>query len=876
MPAASCIPATSRSRAAPAPLLRLACLLSLSYALAGCITSARSLVAVQPLDLHEGYREYSDSLLSSGQLSLVTRQALNLVPEAGAAVDTSAQLQALGASERIDPATRAFARSELALRAAQALDGHEPVLSRQYYLIAARESARLLFPDGKLIHIDPFDRKYRLASGFYSLAAGRYFLLLMSSGRYWTGDVTEATPAGTFNVTFDNDDSDLYAYFFNNYSLAWSYRITGLRNHYTRDGIGVAMVARRAPGKSFPLERYFPSGGYIAPITVYLRFDPDEPTLSPDPPSRRPERVRVGLADTRLAEYVCFGRQTLPVAADFTAPYAVQITRDHSRAAGRAALFGDNVPGTRLGITINAPWDPAKIPLILIHGLASSAEIWRELTNDLLGSQELRGRYQIIHYTYATNETVLATAARFRRELGEFLATVKYDPAVSPKLVLIGHSMGGLLAKSLAVDSGTKLWDSVFRVPAESLHADDDVRRTFEETLLLKPSPSVGLIVFMGTPQHGSDEADSFAGSTELRLIAPAGGLCEPQPGNRPAGLPGAAARRTLSIYHRPPDQRGVSLAPQSAHAGLRRVAHRRRGPLLLHHGHCHARFARPGLGWLCHRRQRTAPRQRLGYPAADSSPAIRSGSAAQRRLSNSAGARRNRAGNGLPRARLSESRAVIRRRGRPSCPRVLAAAPHGARHRIVQCLHAEGDVLHDAVDEKSRRRANVAAAPALDVFAHLLQINVIVHLGGIAGKIEIQGSRVAVQILVLEVGLILEQHVVHRPELALRRRGLRGLRRQLCMRMRFLKRKMPEYEADLVGKPLQQQFRRRRRHLAAGTFEVAVFDQCHPRMCRALEMVGGFGRDGQRDQMRLWAHGSGSWISRAGFTRRGRVIRWA
>lgn len=489
-------------------LLGLTCLLGLLCSLEGCITSVRSFVAVKPLDLHEGYREYSDSLLSSRRLSLATRQALNLVPEAGVAGSTAQQLAALGASERIDAATRAFARSELALRAAQALDGKEPTLSRQYYLVAARESARLLFPDGKMIHIDPFDQKYRLASSFYSLAAGRYFLLLMASGRTWTGDITETTPAGAFNVTFDNDDSDLYAYFFGNFSLAWGYRITGLRNRYTRDGIGIPMVARRAPGKSFPLERYFPAGGYIAPITVYLRFD-SEPA----------ERVRVGLADTRMAEYVCFGRQILPVAADFTAPYAVQITRDHSRAAVRAALFGDSVPGSRLGVTISAPWDPGKIPLILIHGLASSAEAWRELTNDILGSEELRGRYQIIHYTYATNESFLATATRFRSELAEFLAMVKYDPNVSPKLVLIGHSMGGLLAKSVAVDSGTTLWDTTFRVPVDALRTEDAVRRTFEDALLLQPWPSVGLIIFMGTPQHGSEKADGLLGRLSASLL---------------------------------------------------------------------------------------------------------------------------------------------------------------------------------------------------------------------------------------------------------------------------------------------------------------------------------------------------------------------
>ena len=478
---------------------------------AGCIR-VRSLVSVEPLDLREGYREYSDSLLSSQHLSLATRQALNLVPEAGVAGSTTAQLAALGASERIDASTRAFARSELALRAAQIADRKDPVQARRYYLVAAREAARLLFPDGKMIHIDPFDQKYRLASSMYSLAAGRYFLLLMASGRNWTGDITESTPTGTFDVTFDNDDSDLYAYFFNDFSFAWGYRITGLRNRYSRDGIGIPMVARRAPGKSFPLEQYFPAGGYIAPITVYLRFDPDDPAISV-------ERVRVGLADTRLAEYVCFGRQTLPVAADFTAPYAVQVSRDHSRAAVRAALFGSSVPGSRLGITISAPWDPGKIPLVLIHGLASSAEAWRELTNDILGSEELRGRYQIIHYTYATNENVLATAARFRRELAEFLAVVKYDPSVSPKLVLIGHSMGGLLAKSVGVDSGSALWDAAFRVPVDSLRAPEASRKTFAEALYLKPWSSVGLIIFLGTPQHGSEAADGLLGRLSSSLL---------------------------------------------------------------------------------------------------------------------------------------------------------------------------------------------------------------------------------------------------------------------------------------------------------------------------------------------------------------------
>src|SRR5882672_6785569 len=95
-------------------------------------------------------------------------------------------------------------------------------------------------------------------------------------------------------------------------------------------------------------------------------------------------------------------------------------------------------------------------------------------------------------------------------------------------------------------------------------------------------------------------------------------------------------------------------------------------------------------------------------------------------------------------------------------------------------------------------------------------------------------------QVLVLEMRLVLEQEIVQGPEFPLRRRGFGGFGRQQRVRMSFLKREVPEYEPNLIGKPLQQQLRSRRRDFAAGTFEVAVFDQRHPRVLRTLEVVSG------------------------------------
>jgi len=71
-----------------------------------------------------------------------------------------------------------------------------------------------------------------------------------------------------------------------------------------------------------------------------------------------------------------------------------------------------------------------------------------------------------------------------------------------------------------------------------------------------------------------------------------------------------------------------------------------------------------------------------------------------------------------------------------PFC-RALPGAIHRRGHRLVQTLHAERNVLNHAADEERRRRANVAAAPSGDVLANLLQVDVIVHLGGVAHQVD-------------------------------------------------------------------------------------------------------------------------------------------
>ena len=80
------------------------------------------------------------------------------------------------------------------------------------------------------------------------------------------------------------------------------------------------------------------------------------------------------------------------------------------------------------------------------------------------------------------------------------------DPALR-RMVLIGHSQGGLLAKLTVVDSGTRFWDNVSETPFEALRVSDETRAILRRSLFVTPLPFVNRVVFVATPHRGSDVA---------------------------------------------------------------------------------------------------------------------------------------------------------------------------------------------------------------------------------------------------------------------------------------------------------------------------------------------------------------------------------
>jgi hypothetical protein len=77
------------------------------------------------------------------------------------------------------------------------------------------------------------------------------------------------------------------------------------------------------------------------------------------------------------------------------------------------------------------------------------------------------------------------------------------DPAFD-RMVLVGHSLGGLLAKSMAQDSRSRLWETVSAQPPDRLDGPAKARARLHQAFPFQPLPEARRLIFIATPQRGS------------------------------------------------------------------------------------------------------------------------------------------------------------------------------------------------------------------------------------------------------------------------------------------------------------------------------------------------------------------------------------
>jgi len=124
-------------------------------------------------------------------------------------------------------------------------------------------------------------------------------------------------------------------------------------------------------------------------------------------------------------------------------------------------------------------------------------------------------------FQYPTGRAFLTSAADLRRELTTLVACVApdgSDPALG-QMVLVGHSMGGLLGKLQVTSSEDRLWRSIANRSLGHIHVSEDARRRLAEAFFFDPVPQVRRIIYIGTPHDGSGLANRWFGRLGSRLV---------------------------------------------------------------------------------------------------------------------------------------------------------------------------------------------------------------------------------------------------------------------------------------------------------------------------------------------------------------------
>jgi pimeloyl-ACP methyl ester carboxylesterase len=173
------------------------------------------------------------------------------------------------------------------------------------------------------------------------------------------------------------------------------------------------------------------------------------------------------------------------------------------------------------GLYLLQPYQPGRIPLVLIHGLASDASTWGNVVCALNSNPCISGKYQIWVYQYPTGQPYLQTAADLRRELLTTRAIIdpaNSDPAVD-QTVLVGHSMGGLVAKLQVCYSDDKLWKAISDTPLESVVESGPIPAEAVADFLFEPVPFVKRVIFIATPHRGSNWSEQPLGLIGRWLI---------------------------------------------------------------------------------------------------------------------------------------------------------------------------------------------------------------------------------------------------------------------------------------------------------------------------------------------------------------------
>jgi pimeloyl-ACP methyl ester carboxylesterase len=502
-------------------------------AAAGCATP----IGVRRVDPQAAYRQLGESVLSTGQPSAASRQVLLRQGLFEAMQkDPEAALKDLHARSVPDADLDGlFALAEYS--ELQAERSKKP----EYHLAAVAYAYAFLVSDEGELFQNRLDPRMRMAVDLYNRALSN--ALVAAGGAENLSRIGLPSYMGQLDVSFDPSKLHWAGRRLTDFVPANNLEVRGLRNRYRRPGVGAAFAASSVAeaGNEPSVKDALIAERLRLPISFFLRIDRPRGALRD-----KAFQSHLELYNSREDDTIEIGKNEVAVEYETSAALAL--------ALDGAPIWDTEIAGFRNPRAVPEAgllrmWGPhrsGRVPVVFIHGTASSVARWAEMVNELDSDPRIRKHYEFWFFTYPTGNPILYSADLLRVWLRRAVAELDpqgKDPGLQ-QMVLIGHSQGGLLCKLMVTDSGTVFWDNISETPFPEAKLKPETREVLAAALFVKPLPFVKTVIFISTPQRGSYLAGNWLGRLATRLTQAPGRLVSLPLDFAQAGLalPGAAA----------------------------------------------------------------------------------------------------------------------------------------------------------------------------------------------------------------------------------------------------------------------------------------------------------------------------------------------
>ena len=481
-------------------------LLTSTIIAAGCATP----IGVTKVGSEEGYEQINNNILTGKTVSVATSDVLHRFSLVQQYEDSPESVLPV----LIEQACRDNRRDTLF--AVSELSYAEGVRTKEkaFFIQSSIYAYLFLFEEGLENPPDPYDRRFRVAADLYNrgLAQG---LSLEDGAEVDLASRSVPVSVGRVSIYEDRSMFPWGEERFPKFLSADEFRVRGLERH--RDpGLGLPLIA---------VPSVVPTGKFAEgkllqtlkiPATAFLRVSGDRCDAA-----RGELSATLELYSAYDTTDVKVGERKVPLEVDLTTPLAFNLEKSRIYAFEYSGFLGRE-KNLKAGIFFVQPYEAGKIPVVFVHGTASSPARWAPMLNGLLADPLIRHRFQFWMFIYETGNPIVYSASLLRDSLKRVVRTLDplgENPSLN-QMVLIGHSQGGLLAKMMVIDPGDRLWSNMTDKKIDDIKMPEDTRTLLRKAFFFEPLPFVKRVVFIATPQRGSFVSKGWIGRFFSGLVS--------------------------------------------------------------------------------------------------------------------------------------------------------------------------------------------------------------------------------------------------------------------------------------------------------------------------------------------------------------------